>query len=538
MCYNLLTRYGVTKRLRVLSSLLSPNIYEPDTGITELLYGNENFLPEVPKGLGINTKSWKQEAILRIIINYYQQFITRYFGKLPAYEYESLIDWNNLRKTVKTLVDLESDETAFIFNGSVTSLFKTSYSSPRIILLNSKHELFDQFYDSSYCVYNEMLKNSYTRTGVTDIVDDNYYVFNSMATKEYFGDFEDKLMFTAGFGITGASQALAMQMNKGVSLVVDMDRKLIERMVEDSFCNVMYEDPDSAFDVALDAKRNGLSRTIGLVGNASEILWMMIDKGIIPNLVTDRTNTYDPVNGYFPSGYSYSDALRIRKADPHHYKNLVGHTIMTHVKAMLEMQKRGARVFEYGNKIREKAYNRGFDNAYSIPGYTDEYIYPVISDSEKLNFKWFGLSGDNEDIFVIDDILVSLFKDNKDISRMIDLYNKIILPKNTPSRNVKMDKDSGIAVYKEINEMLKNEELSAPILTNVSHFSAFDNNEKFISEPSDINLNELIDNNKGMTMVSFDYYGNKDQFFKMTSKSLLLDGSKEAEQNIENLVIF
>ena len=144
---------------KILASLLSTNIYEPNTGITDLLKGNDNFIPEIPKGLALNSKSWKQESILRVIINHYDILISKYFGRLPAYEYESLINWNNLRKTIQTLVDLESDETAFIFNNSVISVFKTSYSSPRIIIINSKHEVFDNFLDSSYSVYNQILKN-------------------------------------------------------------------------------------------------------------------------------------------------------------------------------------------------------------------------------------------------------------------------------------------------------------------------------------------------------------------------------------------
>lgn len=515
-----------------MSSLLSPNIYEPDTGITDLIEGRDNFIPSVPKGLGINTKSWKQEAILRVMINYYEMFVSRYFGKLPPYEYESLIDWNNLRKTVKTIVELESDETVILFNHSVVSVLKTSYFAPKILTINSKHKLFDNFYDSSYTAYNDILKNTYTRTGLQDIIEDNYQVFKNLADENFYGDFESKLMFTAGFGMTGAAQALAMNTNKGVTLVVDMDRKLIEKMVEDNFCNVMYEDVEAALDVALDAKMNNLPRIIGLVGNASEVLWTIIDKGILPNLLTDATNTKD---NYFPSGYSYSDSLRIRRADPHHYKNLVNHTIMTHVKAMLELQKRGARVFDYGNKLREKAYDRGFDNAYTIPGYAEEYIYPVISDNNKLNFKWFALSGDNEDIFLIDDMIVSVFRDNPDFSRMIDLVNKVIFPKNIPARNVRLDKETGLALYKEINEMIKGEELSAPILANISFFSANKPEDKFISEPSDIDVNKLLEEYKGSTMVSIEYHGNKDNFFRMVNKSLLLDGSNEANQNIDIL---
>ena len=521
-----------------MSSLLSPNIYEPDTGITDLIEGQDNFIPSVPKGRGMNTKSWKQETILRVIINYYELFVSKYFGKLPAYEYESMIDWKSLKKTIKTIVNLESDETAFIFNNSVVSVFKTSYFAPKVLTINSKHDSFDDFYDGSYCVYNKMIKNSLTRTGVQDIIEDNYHIFKNMAKNKYTDDFEGKLMFTAGFGETGNAQALAMNMNKGVSLIVDMDRKLIEKMVEDNFCNVMYEDIDSALDMAIDAKRNNLAKTVGLVGNASEILWLMIDKGVIPNLLTDRTNAYNTLDGYFPSGYAYSDSLRIRRADPHHYKNLVNHTIMTHVKAMIQFQNRGSRVFEYGNKIRGKAYDRGLDNAFSIDSYTTDYIYPVISDVNNLNFKWFALSGDTEDIFLIDDMLTSTFRDNPDLSRMIDLVNKVIFPKSMPSRNTKLNKELGLSIYSEINEMMRNEELSAPVLANVSSFSDNASEEKFISEPSDVDINKLLEHYKGSTMVSVDYYGNNQQFFKMTNKSLLLDGSKEAEQNIQTLVNF
>lgn len=518
-----------------MASLLGTNTYEPETGILDLLNGRENFLPDIPKGSSLNAKSWKQEAILRLIVNHYDLLISKYFGRLPAYEYESMIDWENLRKTLKTLLDLESDETAFIFNNSVISVFKTTFTSPRIISINSKHDIFENL-DSSYFVYNKMMNCNYARSGINDILENDYHIFNKMAQESFVGDFEGKLMFTAGFGNSGASQSLAMNNNKGVSLIVEMDRKLIEKMADDGLCNVIYEDPDSAFDMAIDARRNNLSKTIGLVGNASEILWQMIDKGLIPNIVTDATNTNNAVNGYFPSGYSYNDSLRIRKADPHHYKNLVAHTIMTHVKAMQEMQKRGSRTFEYVNNIREKAYDRGFDNAYSIPNYNEDYIYPVISDTEKINFKWFALSGSEDDIFNIDDILVSVFKGNDDILRMIDIVNKIIYPKRLPSRNIKTDKFTGSEILKEINDSVKNEEVSTCFMASTSTFAIHDKNEKFISDPSDIDLNELIEQYKGLTMISLDYQGNKDNFYKMINKSILLDGSKEAEQNISDLL--
>jgi len=521
-----------------LSSLLSPNIYESNTGIIDLIEGRDNIVPSVPKGLGLNTKSWKQESILRLILNYYDIFISRYFGKLPAYEYESLIDWNNFRKIIKAIVELESDESIFIFNNSLVSIFKTSYFSPKVININSKHKNFDESDNSSYQIYNNMLKNNYTRTGVQDLIDDNYNIFKDMAQTEYTENFDNRLMITSGFGDTGAAQAIAMNLNKGVSLVIDMDRKLIEKMVDDNFCNVMYEDIDSAIDMAIDAKRNSLSKTIGLIGNASEVLWSLIDKGIIPNLLTDRTNAYNTTAGYFPSGYSFSDSLRIRKADPHHYKNLVGHTIMTHVKAMIEFQKRGSRVFDFGNLITERAYNRGLDNAFSIESYVDKYIYPVISNNNKLNFKWFAISGDTEDTFLVDDMIVSAFKNNSDLSRMIDIVNKFIFPKNIPSRNAKLDKKVGLELYHEINKMIKNEELSSYIIANVSSFSSNKENDKFISEPSDIDISKLLKEYNGSTMVTVDYCGNKDQFFKMINKSLLLDGSKESEQNIQTLINF
>ncbi len=523
-----------------MTSVISRSIYEPDTGVIELVSGKQNFVPSVPRGSFISTKDWEQESFLRMLINHSEISVSKYFGKLPAYEYEELVDWVNLKHNVRSIMSLENDQTLIIENGKVFEIKNTDKTSPKVIVINSNKAEFSDLSnlkEVSYQAYNTMQKQSYMDIGMQDIIEDNYLAFNNLANKNYYGDFDGKIMVTSGFGYTGASQALAMNMNHGVTIIIDIDRKLVEKMYEDGFCNIFYEDIDSALDTAIDAKRSGLSKTIGLVGNASEILWDFINKGFVPNIITDRTNTKD---NYFPSGYSFSDALRIRRADAHHYKNLVNHTLMTHVKAMLELQKRGSIAFEFGNNIREKAYDRGLDNAFNIESFIPEYIYPVIT-SDKLNFKWIALSGNTEDVFVIDDLIMSEFSDNKDLVRMVDTINKVIFQKNIPARKVKLDADQAIKLFKIVNEMIRSEELSGSFLIDVSSFKMIDNTDyfkqEFITEDNQQNIiNKIIEENQGSSWVSINQYGNANQYYNLSENMILLDGSKESELNLINMI--
>lgn len=520
--------------------MVSTNIYEPDANVLELLEGNQNFVPSVPKGLNLSTQDWEQESFLRMLINHSELSVSKYFGKLPAYEYEDMIDWHNLKNNLKNVMSLNNDETLIIEDNKIVNTIKTNSKSPRVISLYSNRNDFFDLKEDSYSAYHKMQKQSLMSIGVQDLIEDNYLAFNEIANKNYYGTLDGRITVSSGFGHTGAAQALAVNMNHGVTVIIDMDRKLIEKMVDDGFCNILYEDIDSAFDTALDAKRNGLNKIIGLVGNASEVLWELINKGFVPNILTDRTN---PNENYFPSGYSYSDSLRIKRADPHHYRNLTNHTIMTHVKAMLELQKRGSLVFEFGNGIREKAYDRGLDNAFNIPSIVPEYIFPVIT-SSKPAFKWIALSGETEDIFLIDDLILDEFSDIKELSRLIDVSNKVIFPKNIPSRKTRLEINQAVIFFRRINELIRSEEISAPILVDISYFKAIENNDTFKGSFFDPNndlsrqetISKLIDENQGASWLSVNYYGNEKQYYNLTETIIVLDGSKEAEQNLSSLL--
>jgi urocanate hydratase len=495
----------------------------------EFLGGAQEVLPPVPSGQAISTKDWEQEAVLRMLLHHQDLSVTRYFGKLPPYEYESLINWPTLRENVRHLLSLENDQTLLLEEGKPATVVKTSKNAPRVVQVNFKQEEFTDFKESAYYIYNEMLSSSWTALGIQDLIDINYRIIDRISQDHFPNGLEEKIAVTTGFGNSGAALALALALHKAVVVVIEINRKLVEKMVEDSFCSRLYEDFDSAFDVAFDTKKNGQSRVIGLVANASEAIPELVNKGIVPAIVTDRTNPRDLLNGYFPGEYSYKDALRIRRADSHHYLNLTRHSIMFHVKSMVELHKRGSLVFDFGNNIRDVAYNRGFDNAYGFPSFVPGYVYPELI-SEKLNLKWVALSGNSEDIFVIDDLIVDEFADNPDLNRLIDVVNMVILPNTIPARKCRLGFAAGLLLAKRINDLVRNEELSAPVLLGLSDFRAGLPEKK--QSAAEI-LNQAIANPQGAAWVSVDYRGNDKEYYTLSEMMVVADGSKEAEQRIE-----
>lgn len=526
-----------------MSSIMSPKMYAPDVNVIELLEGAQDVLPPVPAGPGLSTKDWEQESVLRMLLHQAELSVTRYFGKLPPYEYESLVDWTALRDNIRKLLSLENDQTLLIETGKPGVIVKSGKNVPRVILINSRQEEFTDFKESSYYIYNEMLNSSLANIGIQDIIDINYRIIDRIVQKRFPYGLEEKLAVSTGFGNTGAALALALNMHKAAVVVIEINRKLVEKRVENGFCQRLYEDFDSAFDVAIDAKRNGQSKIIGLVSNASEAIPELVNKGIVPAIVTDRTNnSRDLLNGYFPGEYSFADALRIRKADSHHYLNLARHSIMYQVKSMVELHKRGSLVFDFGNNIRDMAYNRGFDNAYGFPSFVPDYVYPELT-SKKMNLKWLALSGNTEDIFIIDDLIVDEFADNPDLNRLIVLVNKVILQDSIPSRKCRLDYEDGLLLCRKINDLVRNEELTAPILLGLSDFSAVNNPETINSDylldrnqsPEEL-VNKIINNPGGASWLSLDYRGNDREYYAFSEMMIVADGSKEAEQRIEQLL--
>ncbi|MFN8670997.1 MAG: hypothetical protein U0457_02815 [Candidatus Sericytochromatia bacterium] len=498
--------------------------YFPDEGIKELLNGS-NFIPDVPSGGNITTKNLQQEALLRLSINKASLDVSQYFGKLPSYQYEELIEWDTLREKIKALVNLENNETLVIRNDRVIDTIKTSTEHPRAVFINNEYKYFENFENSYYNSYEKLTRNNITYSGLNEVFEEQYKIFDNIANNHFNGFLDGKLTVTAGFGVRGTAQAFAINEKGGVALVTDLNSRLIEKRVEDGFCHRIFYDAESAIDYAIDMKKNGFKKTIGVVGNASDTLSEIINRGIVPNIITDATPAHEPLS-YFPTGYRFQDVFRIKKIDPDYYIKISNHSIMHYAKLMHDLQKRGSLVFEYGDAIKTTAYNKGLDSALAL-GNIDNIIKEVLLNNQKVILKWFPISNDKEDLFLIDDLINLDFYDNSDLQRVSNTYTKYIFNKNLPSRKVIIDKDKLNIFLKKVNELIRNDEISFPILFTISYFDNFSLDNYFFKDGFfDINyFIEKIDLYKNTDFVNLSYIGTPEKYHKLEQKSIILDGS-------------
>lgn len=509
--------------------------YHPDEGIQELLNG-ESVVPPVTKGNSLSTKGWKQESLLRLIINKTEIDVCQYFGKLPSYQYEDIVDWIALREKLKAVIALSNDETLIIENNKVISTIKTNVEAPRAIIVNTEYKYFENFNSSYYPAYEKMSKESITYSYTNEFFEENNYIFSDISNKLFDYSIDGKIVLTAGFGVKGAAQAFSIKQNGGICIVSDLNERLLKKRLEDGFCDRLFYDADSALDYAGEMKKIGFSKIIAVVGNASDVFSEIVNRGLRPSIVTDATPSDDSLS-YFPSGYRFDDIFRIKRVDPEYYLKIANHSIMLHAKAMLELQKRGSLVFEFGDSIKSKSYNKGFDNALAI-GDLDDLIKNSLLSTDKYILKWFALSNDTEDIFLIDDMISTDFpKDNPDFARLMHLYNTIVFNKNIPVRKLILDKQVTNAFVRKINDMVRNEELSCPILFSVSKFDDYNNDEQFFTEglPDIKKISENIEKYKNTDFVTLNYYGNQDKYHKLEQKNIIVDGSDSIIYFLNNL---
>ncbi|MEK7433100.1 MAG: hypothetical protein AABZ74_08215 [Cyanobacteriota bacterium] len=499
--------------------------YSPDEGIYELLNG-ENIVPNVTSGNTLTAKDWKQEALLRLIINKTEIDVSQYFGKLPSYQYEELVDWISLRDKVKSIINLADNETIIFENGKIRDTISTSTEHPRAVFIDNNYKYFDNFETSFYPFYEKTLKSNFNFSGTNEFFEEQYRIFDDISNEYFNGSLDGRFAITAGFGIKGTAQASAIYEKGGVVVVIDVNSRLLEKRVEDGFCNRVFYDTESAIDYAIDMKKSGIPKIIGLVGNASEALLEVVNKGVVPNIVTDATPSDQPLS-YLPIGYRFSDSFRIKRVDPEYYIRLSNHSMMLQVKAMIDLQKRGSFVFEFGDNLKTKAYNKGLDSALAINNIDPIIEKSLLNLSNKVIIKWVAISNNQEDIFLIDDLITSDFYDNPDFSRLTNIYSKFIFNKNLPSRKAIVDKNEAKQFIKKINEMIRNEEISCPILITTSKLDSFVNDELFFSEGF-VDFNNVIKNLdvfKNTDFVDLTYLGNQDKYHKMEQKSMLIDGS-------------
>lgn len=504
------------------------------------------------RGTKISCKGWRQEAFLRMLQNNLEnaekpQELIVYGGTGKAAR-----NWDCYEKIVESLKSLEKDETLLVQSGKPVGIFKTFENSPRVLIANSNlvpawsnWDLFNKLEKQGLMMYGQMTAGSWCYIGTQGIIQGTYETFAACAKKHFGGTLKGKFVLSGGLGGMGGAQPLAITMNHGVALIVEVDKKRIERRLKAGFCHEMVENLDEALEIVKNAKQEGEAKSVGLVGNTSDTHPELAKRGIVPDVVTDQTSAHDELNGYIPGGMSYEEALELRKSDPKKYVELSFKSMAKHVKAILEFKKKGAIAFDYGNNLRGQAKKAGVENAFDYPGFVLEYIRPMFCEGRG-PFRWLALSGEPEDILKTDGVVIREFPDNDQLVNWIKLAQKHLPWEGLPARVCWLGYGERVKFAKIINSMVGSGELKGPIAITRDHLDcgsvASPNREtEGMKDGTDAVadwplLNALLNCSAGADSISIHNGGGVGIGLSTHAGMVVIaDGTKEAEERIDRV---
>ena len=505
------------------------------------------------RGTRLSCKGWRQEAILRMLQNNLEnaekpEELIIYGGTGKAAR-----NWDCFNAIVKSLTDLEGDETLLIQSGKPVGIFKTTELAPRVLTANSHlvprwstWEVFHELEAKGLIMFGQMTAGGWAYIGTQGILQGTYETFAECARQNYEGTLKGKLVLTGGLGGMGGAQPLAVTMNGGVCLAVECDEKRIDRRVKNGYCDMKLKDLDEAVRTALDAKKRGKALSIGLLGNCAETHPLLVDKGVIPDAVTDQTSAHDELGGYIPKGLSMDEAAELRASNPDEYRRRAMESIAIHVRAMLAFMKKGSIVFDYGNNIRGQALKAGVKDAFAFKGFVPLYIRPMFCEGRG-PFRWVALSGDPQDILKTDKIVMREFRENKHLVNWIKLAEKKVPFEGLPARVCWLGYGERARFGKIINRMVAEKELKAPIVITRDHLDcgsvASPNREtEGMRDGSDAiadwpMLNALINTAAGADLVALHNGGGVGIGYSTHAGLLVVaDGTKEADEKIERVL--
>lgn len=506
---------------------------------------------QAKKGLDIECKGWEQEAVLRMLYNNLDPEVAEHPEELVVYGGigKAARNWKAFEAIENTLRNLEADETMLVQSGKPVAVFKTHEEAPRVLISNSvlvpewaNWDHFNELDKKGLIMYGQMTAGSWIYIGSQGIVQGTYETFAELANQEYKSDLTGTITLTAGLGGMGGAQPLAVTMNNGVAICVDVDETRVDKRVETKYCDVKSTDLDEALKMAQEAKDKGEALSIGLVGNAVDIHKAILDKGFKIDIITDQTSAHDPLNGYVPQGYSVEEAKKLRQEDPKKYVELSEASMAKHVELMLEFQKYGAVAFDYGNNIRQVAYNNGVENAFDFPGFVPAYIRPLFCEG-KGPFRFAALSGDTKDIERADEEMRRLFSDNEKLLRWLDLAEEKISYQGLPSRIAWLGYGERAKMGLALNKLVRDGEISAPIVIGRDHLDsgsvASPNREtEGMQDGSDAVgdwavLNALINTAAGGSWISFHHGGGVGMGYSLHAGMVVVaDGSERADRRL------
>ena len=429
------------------------------------------------RGNRLHTKGWSQEGALRMLMNNLDPEVAEKPAELIVYggTGKAARTWECFHAIVGSLKKLENDETLIVQSGKPVAVFKTHEAAPRVLIANSlivpKWATWDEFRrleGLGLTMYGQMTAGSWIYIGTQGILQGTYETLAAAARKHFGGTLRGRLVLTAGLGGMGGAQPLAVTMNEGVAIVVEVDPARIRRRLVTGYVDTMAEGLEEALRLADEAMKKGVPLSIALLGNAADVIPEFLKRGIVPDVLTDQTSAHDELNGYVPNGMAHEEALRLRREDPRDYIRRSYQAMAAHVRAMLELKKLGARAFDYGNNIRGQAQKAGVADAFEIPGFIPEYIRPLFC-LGKGPFRWAALSGKPADIYATDEAVLKLFPGDTGLDRWIRKARMQVKFQGLPSRICWLGYGERAEFGAVINHMVKKGRISAPIVIGRDH---------------------------------------------------------------------
>lgn len=432
-----------------------------------------------PRGTQLHCKSWLLEAPYRMLMNNLDPEVAGDPDNLIVYggRGKAARNWECFEAILRTLEKMEPDETLLIQSGKPVGVFRTHLDAPRVLMANSNlvpawatQEYFDELERMGLIMFAQMTAGAWIYIGTQGILQGTYETFAAAAKSAGWPSLKGKFVLSAGLGEMGGAQPLAITMNEGVGLIVEVDPWRAQRRLETGYLDVVANDLEEAMTLVEEALKKGEAKSIGLIGNAADIYPELVVRGITPDVVTDQTPAHDPLM-YIPKGLSVEEAAELRRKDPQEYIRRSMASMAEHVQAMLEFQKRGAIVFDYGNNLRQRAYDAGVKDAFNYPGFVKAYIRPLFCQG-KGPFRWVALSGDPQDIYVTDQAIMELFPEDEHLVRWIQMAQKKVKFQGLPARICWLGYGERDKAGLKFNELVASGKVKAPIVIGRDHLDA------------------------------------------------------------------
>ena len=507
-----------------------------------------------PRGSECSCKSWLTEAAYRMIQNNLDPEVAERPEDLVVYggRGQAARDWKSFDTILATLRNLEDDETLLVQSGKPVAVFKTHPDAPRVLIANSNlvphwatQGHFDALAAKGLIMFGQMTAGSWIYIGTQGILQGTYETLASLARLRGWPSLRSKFVLTAGLGGMGGAQPLAITMNEGVGLIVEVDPARAQRRLEHGYVDTVVDDLEEAMTLVEEAREGGKPLSVGLIGNAADIYPELVLRGVTPDVVTDQTPAHD-VLMYIPHGLSPKEAEKLRASDPAEYERRSMKSMARHVEAMLAFQQHGAEVFDYGNNLRQRAYDAGVSEAFEFPGFVPAYIRPLFCQG-KGPFRWVALSGDPEDIYRTDEAVKALFPRDEHLHRWLRMAREKVRFQGLPARICWLGYGERAKAGLRFNEMVARGEVSAPIVIGRDHLDAgsvaspnretegmLDGTDAVSDWPI---LNALINAVGGATWVSFHHGGGVGiGFSQHAGQVIVADGTAEAARRLERVL--